>query len=54
MNIDITAQLRADIRRTDWDRLHVVGDRRQPFMLGEGRERRCGEARITIRSETHS
>lgn len=38
--MDITALLRADIAKKDWDAVQVAGDRREPVDLPETRLRR--------------
>jgi hypothetical protein len=48
---DVTALNHADIRRRNWDRMHVIADRRLPFMLGDARVRSRGGESVVIRSQ---
>lgn len=36
--VDITALIRADIDKRDWDAVQIAGDKRQPVDLGETRK----------------
>lgn len=38
--VDITALIRADIAKRDWDAVQVAADRREPVEIGESRLRR--------------
>jgi hypothetical protein len=49
--MDIQDLMRADIRRRNWDRLHIAAERREGFMLGDARVRCRGGERIVVRSE---
>lgn len=47
--MDITALLHADIRKRDWDRMHVRADRRLPAPLGDAAVRCRGGRPIVVR-----
>jgi hypothetical protein len=38
--VDIAAQLRADIQKRDWGRVHIEGDRNPPIALSTARQGR--------------